>query len=529
MLPIFPIEMHLMHLNLLEGTEDPVQTLSLHQEWANWVAATPPGSGEEREIAVEKLKNCEKNRALFLDLRELKLSSLPSLPPGVEEVDASYNALQFIPHMFPDSIKYIFLQHNFLTSLPQLPPDIKILDISHNKLINLSENIDRISIEFLYVNDNQLSILSNFPLQLKYVNASNNLIKNICPLVPTIEEAYFNNNLLTDLPIISSELTLINVDNNPLISPIPKIIHYIWLGKSILPLHARHNIIDCATKNSEYQVNLWVDHLEKMKSSLLDLGCSSNFFSKINIMPFELPPKIAAAFNRECVDTNYKNYAAASDILRLFILKEHGGLYMDVDVALNKPIDEIYSQSPTKIKDIDSLFYCNKINVNGSSDNILSNAVIACIKNSHDIKTILNAAISAYEENIEELGEQQLVGKGKLEQFLAKKRITLHELMWSKKRFEPINTRPANSYRGHGTVNATGPGLLASYFTGTIPGIEDDTSYLTLSATSKKLIADPDNFGQISTTPLRQWQKGLNDNASWVLTDAPLHARRTTL
>ncbi|ELV5025765.1 hypothetical protein SHA53_003101 [Salmonella enterica] len=39
------------------------------------------------------------------------------------------------------------------------------------------------------------------------------------------------------------------------------------------------------------------------------------------------------AFLREC-EGSYKNYAAASDILRLFVLHEYGGLYPDLDVKL---------------------------------------------------------------------------------------------------------------------------------------------------------------------------------------------------
>ncbi|ECZ0740335.1 hypothetical protein F7414_22520 [Salmonella enterica] len=39
------------------------------------------------------------------------------------------------------------------------------------------------------------------------------------------------------------------------------------------------------------------------------------------------------AFLREC-EGSYRNYAAASDILRLFVLHEYGGLYLDVDVTL---------------------------------------------------------------------------------------------------------------------------------------------------------------------------------------------------
>lgn len=45
---------------------------------------------------------------------------------------------------------------------------------------------------------------------------------------------------------------------------------------------------------------------------------------------------------REAYDA--KKYAFASDVLRFDILKKHGGVYLDVDVELLKPLDDLLNQ-----------------------------------------------------------------------------------------------------------------------------------------------------------------------------------------
>ncbi|QWA13946.1 hypothetical protein GTU79_15265 [Sodalis ligni] len=51
---------------------------------------------------------------------------------------------------------------------------------------------------------------------------------------------------------------------------------------------------------------------------------------------------------QECTETRYANFPAAADILRLYLLKTFGGLYMDVDVVLKEPLGNIVSESEDK-------------------------------------------------------------------------------------------------------------------------------------------------------------------------------------
>lgn len=92
---------------------------------------------------------------------------------------------------------------------------------------------------------------------------------------------------------------------------IPKIIHYIWLGKGQLP-----KIFDKCLASWQKYCPDW--EIKRWDESNLNL----------DICPYV----------REAYDN--RKFAFASDVLRLDILNKFGGVYLDVDVELLKPIDE---------------------------------------------------------------------------------------------------------------------------------------------------------------------------------------------
>ena len=91
---------------------------------------------------------------------------------------------------------------------------------------------------------------------------------------------------------------------------IPKIIHYIWLGSEI-----PDNIQETIAKNSiflqEYEVKIWTEK---------------------NI------PQLNA-FAKKAYDE--KKWAFVSDYLRFLILYQEGGIYLDTDMDLLKPLDDL--------------------------------------------------------------------------------------------------------------------------------------------------------------------------------------------
>ena len=92
---------------------------------------------------------------------------------------------------------------------------------------------------------------------------------------------------------------------------IPKIIHYIWLGGKPLPRIAERCIESWKKFCPDYEIKRWDE-------------------SNLNL---EFCDYVKEAY--DC-----KKFAFASDVLRLQKLYEFGGIYLDVDVELIKPIDE---------------------------------------------------------------------------------------------------------------------------------------------------------------------------------------------
>ncbi len=92
---------------------------------------------------------------------------------------------------------------------------------------------------------------------------------------------------------------------------IPKIIHYIWLGGKPLPEIAKKCIKSWKKYCPDYEIKRWDE-------SNVNIDC----------MPY----------CREAYDL--QKYAFASDVLRFDILAKEGGIYLDIDVELLKPLDE---------------------------------------------------------------------------------------------------------------------------------------------------------------------------------------------
>lgn len=108
---------------------------------------------------------------------------------------------------------------------------------------------------------------------------------------------------------------------------IPKVIHYVWLGGNRL------------NKTSQKCLNSWSAFLPEYKIVKWD---ERNALDIIN----------AHVFARQAYEC--KKYAFVSDYLRLFLLYYYGGIYMDTDVEVTKPLDEFLgcgafsSEYPTK-------------------------------------------------------------------------------------------------------------------------------------------------------------------------------------
>lgn len=97
---------------------------------------------------------------------------------------------------------------------------------------------------------------------------------------------------------------------------IPKKIHYCWFGQGELPELALKCIDSWKEFLPEYELVLWNEE---------------NFDININ------------DFVKEAYES--KKYAFVTDYVRLFALYNHGGIYMDTDVEVLKPLDVFLEHS----------------------------------------------------------------------------------------------------------------------------------------------------------------------------------------
>ncbi len=93
---------------------------------------------------------------------------------------------------------------------------------------------------------------------------------------------------------------------------IPKKIHYVWLGDKPLPEKDREYIEGWQKLNPDFEIKLWTD-------------------KDIDLERF---PLVAKALEKQ-------RWALASDIIRMYAVYTEGGIYLDTDIELLKPLDNL--------------------------------------------------------------------------------------------------------------------------------------------------------------------------------------------
>ncbi len=157
------------------------------------------------------------------------LTSLPTLPPGLEVLDCGKNNLTQLPEL-PVTLKELYCKSNYLTSLPTLPPGLEVLDcelaydydyddedIPNNNRFVLP-NLPNTLIE-LNCQSNRLTALpSPLPHDLKVLDCTGNYLTALpSPLPENLEKLYCNaNDGLHWLPNLPSSIKNLSVDVNNL-------------------------------------------------------------------------------------------------------------------------------------------------------------------------------------------------------------------------------------------------------------------------------------------------------------------------
>lgn len=206
----------------------------------------------------------------------------------------------------------------------------------------------------------------------------------------------------------------------------PKIIHFIWLG-GLIPEKYYDSIRSLAivAERSGFEINLWTDNpkkqqglVERWVSSDMDVAWPKTFVEKLGILNLrvrEISELISrmerdefyqdrsflnafiANVNRELI--GFSNYAAASDLLRLEILRQEGGYYLDTDTEFE--INDDYMLSP----DIRVLGFMTNISFscsvhNGNAVQVeyrgINNDIIAALPNHVIIQNTIRSIIANY-------------------------------------------------------------------------------------------------------------------------------------
>lgn len=127
---------------------------------------------------------------------------------------------------------------------------------------------------------------------------------------------------------------------------IPKTIYYVWFGSNPLPLEYKEYIKGWKKLNPDFQIKC------------------------INESNFDVNKY---RFTKEAYKA--KKWAFVSDVARLEVIYNNGGIYLDTDVELLKPLDSLL-----KYKSVWAL---------ENSDSINSGLIIGAEKENRDIKNIL--------------------------------------------------------------------------------------------------------------------------------------------
>jgi len=97
---------------------------------------------------------------------------------------------------------------------------------------------------------------------------------------------------------------------------IEKTIHYVWLGSKEVPKKFTAFIEGWRQLHPDWEIIKWNEE---------NFDCKNNYWVKAAI--------------------EHKNWSLAADVMRSWVLLNHGGVYLDTDMELFKPLDEIVEKS----------------------------------------------------------------------------------------------------------------------------------------------------------------------------------------
>lgn len=138
---------------------------------------------------------------------------------------------------------------------------------------------------------------------------------------------------------------------------IPRIIHYCWFGGKELPESANKCIKSWKKFCPDYEIIQWNE-------------------SNLDIEKYE--------YAKEAYEA--KKWAFVSDVARLDILYNHGGIYLDTDVELIKPLDDLVDSSDGFMGFEDNKQVASGLGIGAKKNSPIIEFMLSSYKDCHFIK-----------------------------------------------------------------------------------------------------------------------------------------------
>lgn len=139
---------------------------------------------------------------------------------------------------------------------------------------------------------------------------------------------------------------------NEAATPVPRLIHFIWIGENGIPDALARNITVNAQRGTGFRTIVHV-HAEtatgmaRVRAQLTSSGVEVNDLLNEPAYARFMQSPLGPFYTRFLADPT-RNYGAASDMLRMHLLYTYGGIYMDCDDTIVNafPVDAVLLAAP---------------------------------------------------------------------------------------------------------------------------------------------------------------------------------------
>jgi len=188
--------------------------------------------------------------------------------------------------------------------------------------------------------------------------------------------------------------------------PVPKNIHYIWIGGNPISDKNYTNILRTAEIHPDCQVFIYLDSVKPLSADQLqkESGFSSGRLAKMPSNVLLVDVRSAEIFEEFKAHRGFKFYrnlcqanqnSVAADMLRCQAVKNAGGLYVDVDDKITQKIDwALLAAAPDKV------LTGFTMSLGGEDKPFINNSPFAAHKGSRLVDLIYEESVRRIEEKI---------------------------------------------------------------------------------------------------------------------------------